>query len=187
MIIKKDKFGIKADVYRKTGKTQSNIFTFFLNRDLKCLKVYKKANYYYNKKSKIRFILYNLKLKHLCNKYDFNVPAKTQIGYGLFIGYNGSIIINPGAKIGNNNIATGVTIGQENRGKRKGCPTIGNKVWIGANAILVGKIKIGDNVLIAPNSFVNFDVPSNSIVIGNPGKIITSFTATEDYINRIVE
>lgn len=33
-------------------------------------------------------------------------------------------------------------------------------------------MKIGNNVLIAPNAFVNFDVPDNSIVIGNPGKII---------------
>lgn len=33
-------------------------------------------------------------------------------------------------------------------------------------------MKIGNNVLIAPNAFVNFDVPDNSIVIGNPGQII---------------
>lgn len=38
--------------------------------------------------------------------------------------------------------------------------------------LLWGGVKIGNNVLIAPNAFVNFDVPDNSIVIGNPGKII---------------
>ena len=47
-------------------------------------------------------------------------------------------------------------------------------------------LHIGNNVLIAPNSYVNFDVPDNSIVIGNPGKIIHKDNATEDYINRKV-
>ena len=64
---------------------------------------------------------------------------------------------------------------------------IGNKVWIGTNSVIVGKITIGDNVLIAPNSFVNFDVPSNSIVIGNPGKIIPSTNATDKYINNEIK
>lgn len=109
----------------------------------------------------------------------------TRIGKGLFIGHNGPIIINSKAVIGDNcNIATGVTIGQENRGKRLGCPTIGNKVWIGTNSTIVGKISIGDNVLIAPNSYVNFDIPSNSIVVN--GKIIKSRKATEYYISDIV-
>ena len=43
---------------------------------------------------------------------------------------------------------------------------------MGTNAIVIGNIKIEDNVLIAPGAFINFDVPKNSIVIGNPGKII---------------
>jgi serine O-acetyltransferase len=57
-------------------------------------------------------------------------------------------------------------------GKCKGTPTIGNNVCLSANAIIIGNVKIGNNVLIAPGAFVNFDVPDNSIVIGNPGKII---------------
>lgn len=45
-------------------------------------------------------------------------------------------------------------------GGRQGAPGIGNEVWIGINAAIVGKITIGDDVLIAPNSYVNCDVPS---------------------------
>lgn len=78
-----------------------------------------------------------------------------------------------------------MTIGQENRGRRKGAPTIGNKVWLGVNSTIVGNITIGDDVLIAPNSYVNFDVPPHSIVIGNPGKIIHRENATQDYINNL--
>ena len=86
----------------------------------------------------------------------------------------------------NVNIATGVTIGQENRGERKGVPTIKDNVWIGTNAVIVGNVTIGEDVLIAPLTFVNFDVPDHSIVIGNPGKIIPRENATEDYINNKV-
>ena len=52
--------------------------------------------------------------------------------------------------------------------------------------IMIWNIKIEKDVLIAPNAFVNFDVPSHSIVIGNPGQIIHRENATEDYINRKV-
>ena len=42
---------------------------------------------------------------------------------------------------------------------RKGTPVIGNRVRIGANATIVGNVHIGDDVVIAPNAFVNIDVP----------------------------
>ncbi|GBF22957.1 serine O-acetyltransferase [Candidatus Gastranaerophilus sp. (ex Termes propinquus)] len=101
--------------------------------------------------------------------------------------HRGAVIINPKTVIGDNiNIATGVTIGQTNRGEKQGCPVIGNRVWIGTNAVIVGKITIGDDVLIAPNSYVNVDIPSHSVVVGNPAKIMPRENATEGYINNIV-
>ena len=120
-------------------------------------------------------------------RYGFQVPASTSIGEGFYIGHFGSLVINRKTVIGKNcNVAHGITIGQANRGKRKGAPTIGDNVWIGTGAVLVGKITIGTNVLIAPNSFVNMDVPDNSIVIGNPAQIRPSENATEGYINHIL-
>lgn len=71
-------------------------------------------------------------------------------------------------------------------GGRQGTPVIGNEVWIGINAAIVGKVTIGDDVLIAPNSYVNCDVPSHSIVFGNPCIIKHRENATEGYINRRV-
>ena len=58
--------------------------------------------------------------------------------------------------------------------------TIGNKWSKGKN--LSGPPHIGNNVMIAPNSFVNFDVPDNSVVIGNPGVIHHSDHAVDAYI-----
>jgi serine O-acetyltransferase len=115
--------------------------------------------------------------------YGFQINPSTRIGKGLYIGHRGTIIINSKAIIGECcNLSPGITIGQTNRGSKKGSPIIGNKVWIGTNAVIVGNITIGDNVLIAPNSYVNIDIPSNSIVIGNPAKIISKDDPTADYI-----
>lgn len=118
-------------------------------------------------------------------RYKCEIPSKTRIGPGLYIGHPYCITINPNTVIGKNcNIHKGLTIGQENRGKRKGTPTIGNEVWIGVNVTIVGKITIGDDVLIAPNTYVNRDIPSHSIVFGNPCQIKPSEHATKDYINN---
>ena len=80
----------------------------------------------------------------------------------------------------------GVTIGRENRGDRKGAPTIGDRVYFGINSVVVGNITVGDDVLIAPGALVNRDVPSHSIVVGNPGVIHPRDNATEGYVNNLV-
>lgn len=69
--------------------------------------------------------------------YGVEIPVATQIGKGLFIGHPYCITINPRAILGDNcNIHKGLTIGQENRGRKKGAPKIGNSVWIGVNVTL---------------------------------------------------
>ena len=116
-------------------------------------------------------------------KRMIELSAATEIGEGLYFGHPYCITVNRNAKIGRNcNIHKGVTIGQENRGKRKGTPTIGDQVWIGTGAVIVGKITIGSDVLIAPNAYVNCDVPDHSVVVGNPCVIHPKENATEGYI-----
>lgn len=111
-----------------------------------------------------------------------------RIGRGLRILHFGGIVINTNAVIGKNfNVAQGVLIG-ETIGERSEYPTIGDNVYCGANSIVIGGVTIGNDVLIAPGAFVNFDVPDNSIVIGNPGKIIPRDTSpTKKYIVYPVE
>lgn len=133
------------------------------------------------------YIYYKLRLRRISHKTLIQIPSQCKIGEGLYIGHCGTIVMHADAVLGKNiNIATGVTIGQENRGKRQGVPTIGDNCWIGTNAVIVGNIKIGSDVLIAPLSYVNFDVPDHSIVVGNPARIIHRDNATEGYINRTV-
>ena len=122
-------------------------------------------------------------LRRTMFRTGIQIPAGTQIGPGLKIGHFGTIVINPSVRIGRNfNISQGCLIGNA-QGKKKGVPKIGNNVVMSANSVIIGGVTIGNDVLLAPGSFVNFDVPDNSIVIGNPGKIILRDSSpTQKYI-----
>ena len=183
-MLNKAKQIFEKDYYRNTNGKKFHFYSYFvMGKKMRMLFWFRKCNnskgifYFFNR------IIYSHYLKWNNNE----IPAKTSIGEGLYLGHSGGRYINSNCIIGRNcNLNHNVTIGQENRGIRKGSPTIGNQVWVGANAVIVGNISIGNNVLIAPNSFVNFDVPSDSIVIGNPAKIIKDEFATKDYICDIV-
>ena len=126
-------------------------------------------------------------LNHYRFRYGFDISPQTRIGPGFYIGHFGGVVVNPLAVIGSNvNIAKGVTIGATSRGSRKGCPTIQDRVWIGVNATVVGQIVIGEDALIAPGAYVNRDVPSKAVVIGNPGRIVSD-AGSIGYVNNIME
>jgi len=126
-----------------------------------------------------------LLLHRICRTTLNDIGWKATIGGGFVIVHAGGIAINNETVIGDNcTVYHGATIGMEFRGPRRGNPTIGNRVWIGANATVVGNITVGDDVLIAPSAFVNFNVPSHSIVLGNPARIIARDNATQGYITN---
>jgi len=68
-----------------------------------------------------------------------------------------------------------LTIGNKNNDNSL-IPTIGNNVTVGSNVVIIGDIYIGDNVIIGAGSVVVKDVPSNSIIAGNPAKLIRTIT-----------
>lgn len=169
---------IQADMSRYYDKVP-----FIKPIQVRYLLAYRKASFY--KRKSLQGMYYRFRLNRLSEKSGIQIPTKAKIGKGFYIGHFGTIIINPEVVIGENvNIATGVTIGKTNRGSHKGVPKIGNQVWIGTNAVIVGNITIGDDVLIAPNAYVNADVPAHSVVMGNPADIHARENATEGYINR---
>lgn len=175
---------INSDLFRMGGNTsrKSLFINQLLNPAFKFICIHRKCNFYRDR-NKIKYLFYRTKLYRLNIKYGFEISNEAKIGRGFKIDHRGSIVINPNAILGKNvNVTSGVLIGQQNRGKKKGAPIIGDNVWIGANTSIVGKVKIGSNVMIAPGTFINFDVPSNSIVFGNPGVIKKSLTATNGYI-----
>lgn len=138
-----------------------------------------------NKDNIIGKVLSRTFLRRMGYKYGISLSRSNVIGPGLLIGHWGRIIINGDAVIGDDfAVSCGVVIGMDMRGKRKGTPTIGNRVCIHSNSCVVGNITVGDDVVIAPNTFVNFDVPSHSVVVGNPAVIHPRENATEGYIGE---
>jgi len=100
------------------------------------------------------------------------LDAHATIGPGLYIGHIGGVHINPHAVLGRNcDLAHRVTIGTSAMG-REGAPVLGDDVYIGTGATLVGKIKIGNGAKIAANTLVISNVPAGATVIGVPGRII---------------
>ncbi len=174
---------IKADIYRYFGDRKKPLI---LPIGLKYTILFRKASL---SKNRILRTIYKFKLEKMSRNTHLQIPAGTSIGKGLYIAHFGLLTVNPRTVIGKNcNLAPGVLIGKTNSrgGKEGGVPVIGNNVWIGNNAIVVGKITVGDDVLIAPGAYVNCDIPSHSIVIGNPARIIHKENACENYINRTV-
>lgn len=111
-----------------------------------------------------------------------SIPASASIGHSFYIGHFGGVILNANSVIGDNcNISQNVTIGVSGIDEKRGVPVIGNNVYIAANSVVAGKIIIGDNVLIGACSFINDDVESHSVMLGNPAVKISE-KGTKGYI-----
>ncbi len=99
-------------------------------------------------------------------------PA-AEIGKGLFIDHGMGVVIGETSVIGNNvTMYHGVTLGGVSLKKGKRHPTIGDEVVIGAGAQILGAITIGSCSRIGANAVVVKDVPSDSVVVGVPGRIV---------------
>ena len=117
------------------------------------------------------------KLENECERKGAFIPASAYFGLNTVFphGING-IFISQGAFIGNNAVIFHqVTIGSNTIKESKGfgAPVIGDNVYIGAGAKIIGRVKIGDNVRIGANVVVTIDIPSNCTVVGGVPRIIT--------------
>ncbi|MBN9615841.1 MAG: hypothetical protein BGO25_00430 [Acidobacteriales bacterium 59-55] len=183
---------LRADVYRYRGKADRRAFvsSYLHDPGFRFTYYLRKVSFYSKKKKSLaifNYIYNRILLHHYRFKYGFDISPTTSIGPGLYIGHFGGVVISPHAVLGSNiNIAQGVTIGAASRGPRTGAPTLEDRVWVGANAIIVGKVTIGREALIAPGAYVNFDVPPESVVLGNPGKVVSN-SGSRGYVNRTID
>jgi serine O-acetyltransferase len=118
----------------------------------------------------------NLPLMKIANfRLNAYVEINTlAIGPGLRIYHGDGIVIASGAVIGRgmtieHQVTIGNRIGHEGE---LGCPTIGDNVFIGVGAKVLGAIHIGNNVRIGANAVVLHDVPDNATVVGVPSKVV---------------
>ena len=120
----------------------------------------------------IRF--FSLPLYKLARIFSsIQIKRGTIIGEGLFLPHYGTIVINRRSKIGKNVVVMhNVTLGAKGRSKDMNVPQVGDNVYIGAGATLLGGISIGDNCTIGAGSVVTKNVKEGTIVVGNPAKEI---------------
>lgn len=100
------------------------------------------------------------------------IPRYTAIGGGILLPHFGCIVLNKRSVIGENcTILHNVTMGAKGGGIDSGLPVIGNNVYIGSSAILLGSVVVGDNVTIGAGSVVTRSIPNDHIAYGNPAKL----------------
>lgn len=189
MTYSKFKYLIFSDLYRITNKVSVlTLFRYILTgKAYKYIFWMRVCSYSYSN-NVLKYTLFPIAriiLNHYVYKFGISISHHAQIGSGFYIGHFGGIVINPKSVIGKNcNIQQGVTIAQANRGTKKGFPILGDNVYIGPGAKIVGAISIGNSVAIGANCVVTKDVPDNSVVVGIPGKVISD-QGSEGYINRV--
>lgn len=115
----------------------------------------------------------------LCDPGD-NINNYIQANNGIIFGSN--IELGPCVAIISSNHKTD-NLREHTTGKPI---TIGNHVWIGANSTILPEVNIGNNVIIGANSLVNKDIPSNSIAVGNPCKVIKQKKPYNEDLSKVV-
>ncbi len=178
-----------SDLYRYSGELSSRAFRshwrhepgfrisflfrfckYLSDKPLAKLGLYQAASYLYNRN---------------CVRYGVHLNIHTKVGPGFYLSHPCAIIINDQATIGRNcNISQSVTLGVSNRGEHKGFPEIGDEVFIGPGAVILGGIKIGNRAAIGANAVVTKDVPEGAVAAGVPAKIISQ-SGSADYINLV--
>jgi serine O-acetyltransferase len=107
---------------------------------------------------------------------NVQIPAAADIGPGLFLPHTGYVVLSYDVKVGRHcTLTQGVTLGHRSGGglDRTLAPRVGDRVYIGPGAILVGDVEVGDDAIIGPGAVVTKSVPPRAVVVGNPARVIS--------------
>ena len=159
------------------------IYQKFFYRDEYDLAVFKKKFFYIKNNAEKKSIIHKLKkrkyeldVRNIEIKYNCGIPTETDIKETITFphGING-IFISKGAKVGENCVIFHqVTIGSNTLkdSKRNGSPIIGDNVYIGTGAKIIGNVKVGNNCRIGANCVVVKDIPDNTTVVLGENRLI---------------
>ena len=104
---------------------------------------------------------------------SISIDVDAEIAPGFYVGHFVSLRIGPGVKIGRYcSVSQMCTLEGTGRDPAADAPVLGERVYLGSGAKVIGKLRVGDGAVIGANSVVVEDVPANGVVIGNPGVVV---------------
>ena len=170
IIVYKIFFGdvIRATLERDPAASSSLVIILTYS-GVRALFYYRLANFFY--KAQLKFVARALS-QWARGKTGIEIHPGATIGKGLFIDHGMGVVVGETTIIGDNvTLFQGVTLGGTGKERGKRHPTLGNNIVVGAGAKILGNIQIGDNVRVGANAVVIKSVPSNSTVVGVPGRV----------------
>jgi serine O-acetyltransferase len=184
------KIDIRADAFRATGKMLSVGSILALAAVSRTFRPVLTLRFCQSSRGRSSLLHLGARMLHRWAqaKAGIDLSSGLHAGPGLLLVHGWGIVVNKDAHIGSNvTLFNGVVIGRKDTisptGRETEYPVIGNDVWIGPHAIIIGGVRIGDGAIVGAGSLVTKDVPAHSIVVGNPARVIRS-DVLPDVMNR---
>ena len=117
-------------------------------------------------------VLYRVLSVGMRNLYGIELPYTAKIGKRLRIEHQGVVVVHTRAVIGDDcRLHQGVTLGAHEHNGVLGIPTLGNRVYVGANASIIGGVTVGDGAKVGAGAVVIKDVPPGATAVGVPAQV----------------
>ena len=178
----------------KLVKGGSEAHQFMHGVSQEALRITAEINGSYHEPAQLRALFSELTGRPVDESFGLFPPFYTDCGKNIHIGKNvfinmgckfqdqGGIFIGDGALIGHNVVLASLNhaASPKDRGSMIPAPIrIGKNVWVGANAVILPGVTIGDGAIVAAGAVVNRDVPENTVVGGVPAKVIRTIHEEE--------
>ncbi|MBI2852995.1 MAG: serine O-acetyltransferase [Chloroflexi bacterium] len=157
-------------VFSKDPAAKSVIEVIFCYPGLHALWLHRPANFLWRRR-----LYFLARLLAQLNRFLTNIEIHpgARIGRRFFVDHGAGVVIGETTEIGDDVLLyQGVVLGGTSLEKKKRHPTVGNNVVIGAGAVALGAITIGDGARIGSGSVVVESVPSGATVVGIPGRVV---------------
>lgn len=117
-------------------------------------------------------LVYRWGFRHCRNVYGIEIPYAATIGRGVIVEHQGGIVVHGASVIGDGSIIRqNCTLGLRSLDRLDEAPIIGKRVNIGAGAVIMGRVTIGDDASIGANAVVMQDVPAGALAVGVPAVV----------------
>lgn len=117
-------------------------------------------------------LVYRILYRHCRNGYGIELPYSVTIGRRLIIEHQGGIVVHGNTVIGDDCIVRqNCTLGLRHLATPHDAPILGDRVELGAGAVILGKVRLGDGAKVGANAVVLTDVPAGALATGVPAQI----------------